>query len=100
MKSIFYILLVSLSFFSLQGCMNTGNSSSSDIAYDDEEVVEEPEPEDTIVYICKGPMSKCYHKSIKCRGLKSCSKDIDTISVAKADSLGKTPCGSCIHSKE
>ena len=99
MKSIIYIFLLTISALYIQGCMYTENTST-EFGYTDEEYEEEPASADTIVYICKGPMSKCYHKSINCRGLKSCSQDIDTISVAQADSLGKSPCGSCIHSKE
>ena len=47
------------------------------------------------VYICTGPQSKRYHKTPKCRGLDSCSKEIIAVSVDKARKMGRTPCGWC-----
>ena len=47
------------------------------------------------VYICTGPQSKRYHKTSHCRGLASCSAEIEAVSIAKAKSLGRTPCGIC-----
>lgn len=95
MKSIVYIILLTVSFAFCLGCTNSDNNILGGLFNTEEEV----EPEDSTVWICKGPMSKCYHKSKNCRGLKSCSKDIDTVSIAQADSMGKKPCGSCIHKK-
>lgn len=36
------------------------------------------------VYICKGHLSKAYHKSESCYGLKWCSKEILEVSKEKA----------------
>lgn len=50
---------------------------------------------DTKVYICTGPQSKRYHNTPKCHGLHSCSKKIISVSISKARSMGRTPCGWC-----
>ena len=95
MKPFFYFILISITLVFSFGCNNAGSDILGGIFNSEEETL----PEDTIVWICKGPMSKSYHKSKNCRGLKSCSKDIDTISIARAESQGKRPCGSCVHGK-
>lgn len=48
-----------------------------------------------IVYICTGPQSKRYHRTSYCRGLDSCSDDIEEIDVSEAKDRGRTPCGIC-----
>ncbi len=50
---------------------------------------------ETMVYICTGPMSKRYHKTSSCRGLKSCSDEIEKVSVDHAKKMGRTPCKWC-----
>lgn len=50
---------------------------------------------DTKVYVCTGPQSKRFHNTTKCRGLKSCSKQVIAVSLSKAQSMGRTPCGWC-----
>ena len=50
---------------------------------------------DDTVYICTGPQSKRFHCTPKCRGLGSCSKKVIAVSVKKASSMGRTPCGWC-----
>jgi hypothetical protein len=47
------------------------------------------------VYVCTGKSSKRYHKTDKCKGLRSCSRDIIAVSVAKAKGMGRTPCKMC-----
>jgi len=47
------------------------------------------------VYICTGPQSKRYHRSRYCRGLESCSDDIELVDVSEAKDKGRTPCGIC-----
>lgn len=48
------------------------------------------------VYICTGPQSKRYHRTIGCRGLKNCSGEIRKVSLAEAkDKYYRTPCGYC-----
>lgn len=47
------------------------------------------------VYVCLGPSSKRYHKTSKCRGLKSCSKSIKEVTVSEAEKMGRTRCGIC-----
>lgn len=44
------------------------------------------------VFICKGPMSKVYHKSSRCKGLSSCSTEVYGISVGEAKRLGRRAC--------
>jgi|JI10StandDraft_1071094.scaffolds.fasta_scaffold07917_2 hypothetical protein len=48
-----------------------------------------------IVYICKGPNSKRYHKESDCQGLRNCSTQIYAVDLSEAESLGRTPCGYC-----
>lgn len=48
-----------------------------------------------IVYVCTGPKSQRYHKTPKCRGLKSCSGDIVEMHKAVATTKGYTPCKIC-----
>lgn len=47
------------------------------------------------VYICTGPMSKRYHRSTSCKGLKNCSEKVIKVDIDKAKSMGRTPCGYC-----
>lgn len=47
------------------------------------------------VYICTGPQSRRYHRSRYCRGLNSCSDDIEEVDVSTAEDYGRTPCGIC-----
>jgi hypothetical protein len=44
------------------------------------------------VFICKGPMSKVYHKSSRCKGLSSCSTEVYGIRVDEAKKLGRRAC--------
>ena len=50
---------------------------------------------DVTVYICMGPQSKKYHATKDCHGLNKCSEDIISVSLAKAKSMGRGPCGIC-----
>ncbi len=49
----------------------------------------------TMVHICTGPMSKCYHSEIDCYGLKKCSKTVETITMEEAIKSGRKPCKYC-----
>lgn len=49
-------------------------------------------PQQKKVYICKGAMSKRYHISPKCKGLKKCSTKIHEVSLSEAKSIGRTLC--------
>lgn len=50
-------------------------------------------PQDTYVYICKGPESKKYHLRQNCQGLGSCSTDIYKVTLAEAKKMGRGLCG-------
>lgn len=45
------------------------------------------------VYICKGPSSKKYHYTKKCRGLSNCSKEVSEVTLEQAKKIGRTLCG-------
>ena len=55
----------------------------------------EPSVQDTYVYICTGPKSYRYHSKRDCRGLNSCSGNIEEVTIAKAKSMERTPCKIC-----
>jgi hypothetical protein len=44
------------------------------------------------VFICKGPSSKVYHKSDRCKGLSRCSTQVFEITMAEAKKLGRRAC--------
>ena len=44
------------------------------------------------VFICKGPSSKVYHKSDRCRGLSNCSTEISKVTTDEAKKLGRRAC--------
>ena len=47
------------------------------------------------VYICTGGSSKKYHSKPTCKGLRSCSKDIEYVYQSYAEERGRTPCKWC-----
>lgn len=47
------------------------------------------------VYLCMGPMSKVYHATPECKGLKNCSTEIQGITLEKAQKLKRRPCKIC-----
>lgn len=47
------------------------------------------------VYICTGPKSTCYHSRSTCKGLKSCSATVKSISLEDAKKMKRTPCKMC-----
>ena len=47
------------------------------------------------VYICTGKSAKKYHKSPRCKGLRSCKGDIVEVELSRAEAMGKTPCRIC-----
>lgn len=44
------------------------------------------------VFICKGPSSKVYHKSDRCKGLSKCSTQVFAITMAEAKKMGRRAC--------
>lgn len=46
----------------------------------------------TEVYVCSGKLSKKYHFSKDCNGLKNCDVSLKTLPINDARSLGKVPC--------
>lgn len=46
----------------------------------------------SIVYVCKGPLSKVYHQRENCNGLSKCSTQIYKISVEEAKKMGRRMC--------
>lgn len=48
-----------------------------------------------MVYICTGPKSKVYHKSSNCKGLNSCSREINKVTLDKAKSMNRRACKIC-----
>jgi hypothetical protein len=46
----------------------------------------------SMVYICKGPSSKVYHKSERCKGLSNCSTQIYNVSEDEAKKMGRRKC--------
>lgn len=49
----------------------------------------------TPVYICTGGSSEKYHSTDTCSALASCSKAVREVSLADAQSKGRTPCKRC-----
>ena len=47
---------------------------------------------DNQVFVCKGPSSKVYHKSDRCRGLSNCSTEISKVTTDEAKKLGRRAC--------
>lgn len=47
------------------------------------------------VYICTGPKSTCYHSRSTCKGLKSCSATVKSVSLDAAKKMKRTPCKMC-----
>ena len=49
----------------------------------------------TNVYICTGGSSEKYHTTDTCSALASCSKAVREVTLADAQSKGRTPCKRC-----
>ncbi len=49
----------------------------------------------TPVYICTGGSSEKYHSTDTCSALSSCSKAVREVTLADAQSKGRTPCKRC-----
>jgi len=50
---------------------------------------------DELVYICTGRLSKAYHITKDCRGLKNCSSDLEKVKKIEADEMNRHLCGFC-----
>jgi hypothetical protein len=48
----------------------------------------------TSVMICKSSTAHAYHIR-NCKGLRSCTHEIETITLKEAEDMGRTPCGYC-----
>lgn len=77
--SIFLVIIFSLIYYS---CEKTN-------------IKEENIDPDEIVYICTGRLSKAYHITEDCRGLKNCSKDIEEVTKSEAENMSRHLCGFC-----
>jgi hypothetical protein len=44
------------------------------------------------VYICKGPESKVYHKSDRCKGLSHCSTKVYKVTQEEAKGMNRRAC--------
>ncbi len=53
------------------------------------------EDSSSLVYICTGPQSECYHSNSSCRGLNNCSARIKSISIEEAKKMGRRKCKLC-----
>ena len=49
------------------------------------------------VYICTGPQSEVYHRTEDCTGLSRCSGIKKSITVSKANEMGRRPCKICVE---
>ena len=47
------------------------------------------------VYLCNGPQSKVYHKTIDCQGLRKCSTDVESTDLATAKNKQRRACRAC-----
>lgn len=47
-------------------------------------------------YICTGPQSEVYHRTEDCAGLSKCSGVIKSITISKAEKIGRRPCKICL----
>ena len=57
--------------------------------------VQNVESSDTVVWICTGPKSECYHKHFGCRGLNSCSGEIKKVTISTAQQMHRRQCKIC-----
>lgn len=72
--------------FLLASCDSATTASVSDIDADGDA---------TPVYICTGGSSEKYHSTDTCSALASCSKAVREVTLAVAQSKGRTPCKRC-----
>lgn len=49
------------------------------------------------IYICTGPQSEVYHRAEDCAGLSKCSGVIKSITISKAEKIGRRPCKICLE---
>lgn len=48
-----------------------------------------------VVYICTGPSATTYHSSSSCSGLNRCSREVVSVDINKAKSMGRRACKKC-----
>jgi len=46
----------------------------------------------SMVFVCKGPSSKVYHKTDHCKGLSHCSTQIYKVTEDEAKKMGRRQC--------
>ncbi len=51
--------------------------------------------EETLVWICTGRDSQCYHRIEDCRGLSSCSGNLRQVSLKTAQTIDRRECRIC-----
>ena len=83
MKKIFFFLL-------LIGLTNSQSTISASAIHKTEFAKSE-----SYVYICNGPKSKRYHSTSQCKGLSSCSTEIEKVTLSVAKEKGRTACQLC-----
>lgn len=74
---------------------SSSSKKPADIEPEKKESVAKPAGYSDNVYICTGSSSKRYHCDRDCRGLSSCSGEIEEISEEEAEDMGRTPCKIC-----
>lgn len=79
----------------LMASCSSSSKKSADIEPEKKESVAKPAGYSDNVYICTGSSSKRYHCDRDCRGLSSCSGEIEEISEEEAEDMGRTPCKIC-----
>ena len=82
-KVCFIVIAAAAGIFS--ACGNAPTASVSDAGSGDA----------TPVYICTGGSSEKYHSTDTCSALASCSKAVREVTLADAQSKGRTPCKRC-----
>lgn len=85
MKKIFLSLVIAATVVAA-ACSSAPTASVSDIVADGD---------GTSVYICTGGSSEKYHSTDTCSALASCSKAVREVTLADAQSKGRTPCKRC-----
>lgn len=79
----------------LMASCSSSSKKSVDVEPEKKESVAKPAGYSDNVYICTGSSSKRYHCDRDCRGLSSCSGEIEEISEEEAEDMGRTPCKIC-----
>lgn len=79
MKKILLLIVLSLVFASSANHTECENGSEKE----------------TMVWICTGKSSECYHSNKSCKGLNSCRAEKKEVTLEYAKDLGRRPCKIC-----